>query len=218
MPAIRKPVPVLAPIAPRRGRRRRNEHLHLPRREGTYRLPLHIGNELESMLRDTGNPEASWRLAMLLALTWTRPACFGAPFVIDRRALNGLLALRLTEDQLRGAIKTLLKVGFIVRAGGGQFDRERQRNRAALYQFDPHFAALFRARLERRKRRICKSPTPGLRPIQKRFGGNEKPTPNRLRIEAPKRIGIPPAASQPNANLEAALERLKRAIGRAGGG
>jgi hypothetical protein len=40
----------------------------------------------------------------------------------------------------------------------------------------------------------------------------------RLKPEAPKRIGIPPAPSQSDANLEAALERLKRAIGTAGGG
>ena len=71
------------------------------------------------MLRERGNPETSWRVAMLLAMAWTRPRTFGAPFVIDRRALNRLLALRLTENQLRGAIKTLVAIGFLVKAGEG---------------------------------------------------------------------------------------------------
>jgi hypothetical protein len=129
------------------------------RRQGSYSLPGIVAERLEGALQGFGNRDAAADLARLLARCHRRA---GRPFVVCRRALSRVRELGLSEDEVRGAVAVLEKVGFLTRVGGGGFDQRRRRNAAVVWRLD------WAAR---------KSPTEGLRPEENRSGGIAAPCP-----------------------------------------
>src|SRR6476660_7157570 len=89
------------------------------RRAGSYSLPSAIAERLEGALQSFGNRDAAAALARLLALAHRRA---GKPFACCRRALSRVADLHLSEDQVRGAIAVLERIGFVDRIGGGAWD------------------------------------------------------------------------------------------------
>jgi hypothetical protein len=61
------------------------------------------------------NRERAFTLATFLGRFWSSRARMARPFPIDRRALADRDDLGLTEDQVRGAIRALERVGFLNR-------------------------------------------------------------------------------------------------------
>lgn len=99
-----------------------------PNSDGTYRLPRKTYDLLCVRLRGFRNHEAAVTLAVFLCRIWAAPNVFGQAFPIDRRALRRFhpeakryerfpaeQTLDLSEDRIRGAIKTLEKIGFLDR-------------------------------------------------------------------------------------------------------
>ena len=82
---------------------------------GGYRLPRTIELRLAAAARDLRNGEAVMALARFLARFHTAPAVLGRAFPVDRAALAAVEALGLTEARVRGALKALEEVGFLVR-------------------------------------------------------------------------------------------------------
>lgn len=86
----------------------------LPSRwHGDYRLPPSVTDRLLRELRGLRNRDACFKLAVFLARFNAAPTRINRAFPIDRRVLATRDDLGLTEDQIRGAILALLKVGFI---------------------------------------------------------------------------------------------------------
>ena len=160
-------------------------------------------------------------------------------FPIDRRALTDHQDLQLTEARVRGAIKTLEAVGFLERAipaTGSQYKQvgEGLHRKPILFVFGSDYAPAFIAANRRAAAargagsgaRRPPSPSYAARPSTTLVEARPLKSPKSkseaektvLMGEVRKPIGIPPKAFEPDANLEAALERLKRAIGKAGGG
>lgn len=112
----------LAPIPPRRGRRAKTP-FQPPRQDGPYRMPDMLFDRASNLLADTGNREECWRgLNYLLA---SNP--IDGIFPIDERALNGRLMLRMTQGQIKGMTKSLLKVALIERVtpeGDDEYQRD----------------------------------------------------------------------------------------------
>ena len=100
-----------------------------PNRNGSYRLPQRTYDLLCVRLRGFKNHEAALTLAVFLCRMHAVPNRMGHAFPVDRRALLTFYhpssqawspfpreqTLDLTEDQIRGAIKTLEKIGFLDR-------------------------------------------------------------------------------------------------------
>src|SRR5215217_8947176 len=88
-----------------------------PSREGRgYRLPHDIRDRLTTALAPFRNRDSAYALAVFLARFWSVPGRVALGFPIDRRELADRPDLGLTEDRVRGAIKTLEGVGFLERA------------------------------------------------------------------------------------------------------
>src|SRR5215207_6592875 len=85
-------------------------------RSGGYTLPKAAQDRLTTSLTGFRNREAAFALAVFLARYWSAPGRLERAFPIDRRALAERAAsLDLTEGQVRGAMGTLEKVGFLDR-------------------------------------------------------------------------------------------------------
>jgi hypothetical protein len=98
-------------------------------------------------VRDLRNAEAVLTLARFLARFHTAPAVLGRAFPVDRAALSAVGALGLTEAQVRGALRALEEVGFLVReAVTGSAYRPTAtglRRKPVFFRIAPEFYALF---------------------------------------------------------------------------
>jgi hypothetical protein len=204
-----------------------------------YRLPHDIRDRLAASLAPFRNREAAFVLAVFLARFWSVPGRLAGSFPIDRRALTDHPDLQLTEARVRGAIKTLEAVGFLERAipaTGSQYKQvgEGLHRKPIQFGFGADYAPAFIAANARaaaargagsparRPPSQNRAPRPSTtlleaRPLKSPKGKSEAES-SVLMGEVRAEIGLPPSVSQLDANLEAALERLKLAIGKAGGG
>jgi hypothetical protein len=82
---------------------------------GPYRLPHDVQDRLGSALTAYRNRDAAYALAVFIGRFWSAPGRIEQAFPIDRRALADRPDLGLTEARVRGAIRTLEKVGFLDR-------------------------------------------------------------------------------------------------------
>jgi hypothetical protein len=166
------------------------------------------------------------------------PSRVALPFPIDRRALAGHRELGLTEGRVRGAIWVLEEVGFLDRAitsGSNYKPTEDGLHRKPIpFVFGSQYAPLFIAANRRaaaarergsQERRLDEG-------ARERGGASVTSAGALSGLNLPKsrnpsergmimgklESGIPPQASVPNPNLEAALERLRKAAGIAGDG
>jgi hypothetical protein len=199
---------------------------------GPYRLPREAHERLTAALAPFRNREAAFALAVFLGRFWSMPGRVALPFPIDRRALAGHCELGLTEARVRGAIATLEAVGFLARfvTSGSSYrpTEEGLRRKPIPFQFGSDYAPAFiaanaRAAAARGRREGARRiPTPetargpSLASPEARApkSPKNKSSSEREVIMGEKRTsGIPPQAYVPNANLEAALERLRKAAG-----
>lgn len=185
---------------------------------GRYRLPRAVLDLLGSSLSGFRNAEATFALAAFIARFWTAPGRLGAPFPIDRRALAGHPDLGLTEGQVRGAIRTLERIGFLDRSIVERGSRYQQRGdelhrKPVLFEFGEPYGAAFRkanliARAVGQKERFPTGiPSPRL----------PKTTHQTRNVVIMGQVrGLPKGTSDaPRASplkLEEALSRLERAI------
>src|SRR4051794_2801049 len=82
---------------------------------GPYRLPHDVRDRLSSSLACYRNRDAAFSLAVFLGRFWSAPGRIEQAFPIDRRALANRPDLGLTEAKIRGATRTLERVGFLDR-------------------------------------------------------------------------------------------------------
>jgi hypothetical protein len=205
----------------------------------TYRLPHDIRDRLAAALAPFRNREAAFALALFLARFWSMPARVALPFPIDRRALAGHQELGLTEGRVRGAIRVLEEVGFLDRAltsGSNYKPTEDGLHRKPIpFVFGSQYAPLFIA-ANRRAAAARERGSQDRRPdgASRRRGASVTSGGALSSLKLPKSMspsergvimgeigrgsGIPPQASVPDTNLEAALDRLRRAAGIAGDG
>jgi hypothetical protein len=210
---------------------------HPSRAGGLYRLPHEVRDRLVAALAPFRNREAAFTLAVFLGRFWSMPSRVALPFPIDRRALAGHRELGLTEARVRGAIKTLEEVGFLARfvTSGSRYKATADglRRKPVPFQFGSDYAPLFIAANRRaaavrgRQEGARRMPTldsargPSVASAGaalKSPKSKSEAEPLVIMGEIVKRSGIPPQASMPNPNLEAALERLRKAAGIAGDG
>ena len=92
---------------------------HPSQGEGPYRLPRDAHERLTTALASFKNREAAYALAVFIARYHSASSRIVDAFPIDRRALANHPDLGLTEDKIRGAIRTLEAVGFLDRASAG---------------------------------------------------------------------------------------------------
>src|SRR3982750_1081526 len=131
---------------------------------GPYRLPRAIQEQLEKSLKDFRNAETAYALAVFLGRFWSSPNRLDVPFPIDRRALSSHRDLDLSEAKIRGAIKTLERVGFLDRAVVGkgscfQLKGSELHRKPISFQFGAEFRELFakankRAKIANPTRRV----------------------------------------------------------------
>ena len=110
---------------------------------GNYRFPRLIADLLNTQLAAYRNRDAAYKLAVFLARFHAAPNTIGRAFVIDRRKLDHHEKLGLTEAQVRGAIKTLVKIGFMKGELQGPERELGKVNRSPVfYRFIGEFASL----------------------------------------------------------------------------
>src|SRR5215210_4380655 len=80
---------------------------------GSYHLPYDVRDRLAAALTPYRNRDSAYALAVFLGRFWSAPSRIIDTFPIDRRELAGREDLKLTEDQVRGAIRVLEEVGFL---------------------------------------------------------------------------------------------------------
>lgn len=218
--------------------RRRDSRTTPPR---AYRLPHAVRDRLQAALEPFRNGERAYALAVFLGRFWSMPGRVALPFPIDRRALADREDLELTEGEVRGAIHTLEAIGFLARwkTLGSRYKATEAglRRKPVPFLFGPDYMPAFIAANGRAA--AARGGQDGARQhptAQKR----ERPSASLLepRTRAPAHqlkhpYNLPkdksaaqaallmgkmiapesPKAFQPNANLEAALDKLMRAIG-----
>src|SRR5215207_6966347 len=82
---------------------------------GPYRLPRDVQDRLGTALTGYRNRDAAFSLAVFVGRFWSAPGRIEQAFPIDRRALASRPDLGLTEAKVRGAVRTLERVGFLDR-------------------------------------------------------------------------------------------------------
>jgi hypothetical protein len=210
--------------------RRVRRPFHPTQGEGGYRLPHEVRDQLAAALAPYRNREACFALAHFLARFWSMPGRVALPFPIDRRALAGHRELGLTEARVRGAIRVLEEVGFLVRfvTSGSRYKATENglRRKPIPFQFGSDYFPLFNAAnrraaaARRRQEGTRRTPetldsargpsTASAGPLLKSPKSKSEATPSVLMGEI--RNGTAPQASVPNTNLEAALERLRQGV------
>lgn len=159
------PLP-LGPILHRRLKplQRRARRPFTPRTvDGPYQLPRAVQEPLGAALTGFRNAEAAWTLAAFLGRYWSTPGRLDIPFPIDRRALVGHPHLGLSENEVRGAILTLERVGFLERVAPGKGSGYRVgaegelRRKPILFAFGAAFLTRFREANTRAKARTHKA-------------------------------------------------------------
>jgi hypothetical protein len=201
-----------------------------------------VKDRLTSALERFRNREAAYTLAVFLGRFWSMPGRVALPFPIDRRALADREDLALTEAQVRGAIRVLERVGFLDRAltSGSRYKPTPNglRRKPIPFTFGSEYAPLFiaangraaAARGGQERERRPQTPDDRKRASAGSAGAHKntvRPAPIFSRPNSPKgseaerpvlmgemrkTSGIPPKAFVPDANLDAALERLKQGV------
>lgn len=238
MLAYQPPLPLQRPHQARLRSVRRP--FHPSRDTGPYRLPHDVRDILTGALAAFRNRDAAYALAVFLARFWSVPGRVEGTFPIDRRELANRKDLGLSEDRIRGAIRTLERVGFLERAirpkgsgyqltGAGELHRK-----AVLYAFGGDYAPSF-MKANRRAQEAHRRALGDRRPLSPtRAQQPAMSLPRTLNTNPPKDkersgsqvfmgdlrkpIGLPPKAFEPNPKLEAALDRLLQGFRQRRGG
>jgi hypothetical protein len=223
--------PLLPLPRPSRARVRSLRRPFTPSRTaGLYRLPHEVWDRLVSALAPARNRDAALALAVFLGRFWSTPNRLVSAFPIDRRELADRADLGLTEAQVRGAIRVLEEVSFLDRAIPGKGSRHKLtgagelHRKPILFQFGSDYAASFsRANQRAQKAREGQSRTRRA-PVSAMASRSSAATAALAVLSSPKlktseaaRVLMgeltpkPPEAAGANLNLEAALEKWRRA-------
>ncbi|WP_106335912.1 hypothetical protein [Alsobacter soli] len=151
---------------------------------GGYRLPGLISERIRIMLASFKNKEAAFKLFVFLARFHTGWRSGMRRMTIDRRKLAGHPALKLTEDQIKGAIKTL-RAAFLLEqipyaeayADGLCRNPGEPQMRAAWYAFSAEIAALFPSHGRAQKTAQPSTPNTEMNGPVRGHLGEEKPKP-----------------------------------------
>jgi hypothetical protein len=116
-----------------------------------YTLPRDVQERLTVALKRFRNREAAHTLAVFLARYWSSPGKLVQAFTIDRRSLSTVDSkvadLNLTEDRIRGAIKTLEAIGFVDRtvASGSLYKATEDglRKKPIRFHFGTEYGLMF---------------------------------------------------------------------------
>jgi hypothetical protein len=173
------------------------------------------------------NRDAAFSLAVFLGRFWSAPGRIEQTFPIDRRALANRPDLRLTEAQVRGAIRALEEVGFLDRAIPGKGSRHRLtgavelHRKPVLFQFGSDYASSFsraNQRTQKARERHSGARRALLAPVtaSRAFTTSALSSPkNKISGASKVLMGeLKPRLLEPtslNPKLEAALDRWKRA-------
>jgi hypothetical protein len=201
-----------------------------PSREvGPYRLPCDIQDQLLSALASFRNRDAAFALAVFIGRFWSAPGRIEQAFPIDRRALANHPDLGLTEAKIRGATRTLERTGFLDRVEPDRGSRYQRTDTGDLHRKPVCFrlGLSYRASFETANKRAQKrrerqgparriiSPAQCLRPSLGSAKARRLKSPKSKSEAIPQVIMGEIRASPPptslNPNLEAALERWKKA-------
>lgn len=196
-----------------------------------YRLPRAVQERLSVALEPFRNREAALTLANFLARFWSAPSRIVQAFHVDRRALCQLEDLGLSEDRIRGALKTLEAIGFLdrVEQQGSRYKATEDglRRKPIFFRFALDYRGLFEVankayrRAKERLSALARAILPqtkerastGFSAAQTKLPQIQSPSGSVLHLgEKEKESGIPPKAFEPNPNLEAALDRLLQGI------
>jgi hypothetical protein len=196
-----------------------------------YRLPRAVQERLSVALEPFRNREAALALANFLARFWSAPSRIVQAFHVDRRALCQLEDLGLSEDRIRGALKTLEAVGFLdrVEQQGSRYKatEEGLRRKPIFFRFALDYRGLFEVankgyrKVKERLSALRQAIMPQAKEQASAVAAEaraklpqiQSPSGNVLYLgEKEKKSGIPPKAFEPNTNLEAALDRLLQGI------
>lgn len=229
MLAVQPRLPLIVPIQARARRVRRP--FHPARGEGPYRLPQAVRDRLAAALAPFRNRDAAFVLATFLARFWSAPGRLVEAFHIDRRALAEHGELALTEKRIRSAIRTLEEIGFLDRAvtSGSRYKATEDglRRKPIRFHFGAEYAPLFiaangraaaaRGRPSGERRGLTLSSTLSrsmanvqASPLKGPKSNSEADRP--VNLGPLVKSGLPPAASEPDLKLEAALERLRKGV------
>src|SRR3954469_7475079 len=219
--------PLLPFPRPPSRRSRSNRHPFAPSSAGPYRLPRDVRDRLATALAPFRNREAAFALATFLGRFWSMPSRLLTAFPIDRRELAEHPALGLTEARGRGAIRTLEEVEFLARAiTSGSTHKptpDGLHRKPVLFMFGGDYGPLFSAANRRAAAaagrhsgaRRTSTPAKLLRPSTGLLMARPLNSPKNKSSEASRvimgEIRPSPIPTNPNSNLEAALERWKKA-------
>lgn len=213
-------IPHVSPPLPAASRRPRGPWA-LPDLVGPYKLPRAVQDRLKAALQDYRNRDAAAALAAFLGRFWSTPARLVLAFPVDRRALTDHPALGLSEARVRGAIATLVAIGFLdvdpVRGSAYRATEAGLHRKPVLYRFGAGYREDFdKANVAARATR---SKTPTSRRLVPISSIIPRPMPLRLELaqkESPRGRGLimgeheklPEEASP----LERALAQLRSAV------
>jgi len=217
------------PPAPR-ARLRHVRRPFTPSREvGPYRLPHDVRDRLGTALAHYRNRDGAFALAVFIGRFWSAPGRIEQAFPIDRRALANRPDLGLTEAKVRGAIRTLERVGFLDRVEPDQGSRYQCSDTGDLHRKPVCFrlGLAYRAAFEAANKRAQKhregqglarrpiAPSKGLRPCATLPAAPVLKSP-KYKSEAETKMFMgeikrPPPPTSLNPHLEAALDRWKKA-------
>jgi hypothetical protein len=121
--------------------------VHGSRWSGPYRMPMRVLELLQARLNGRKNRAAAHALAGFLARMNASPKRFGKAFPVDRRVLKDHSELDLTENQIKGAIRTLEEIGFLTRVAetgpAYRITAQGPRRKPLQFAFGPDFAPRF---------------------------------------------------------------------------
>ena len=200
--------------------------------EGGYRLPHDIRDRLTAALAPFRNRESAFALATFLARFWSVPGRVALAFHIDRRELKDRPDLGLTEDRVRGAIKTLEAVGFLERAippPGSKYKATEDglHRKPIKFVFGPEYAPAFLAANKRAAAarggvsgaRRSLPPDAARRPSTAVLAGQTLRSPKSKSVANPQvnlgeltRTSVLPAEPSGPIPLELALQRLSEGV------
>ena len=172
MPAVHHQLvlaPILAPAVARLRRRFcRKPLLRSPPASGRYTLPAGALAQLQGDATGARNAQKAVILATHVARYQSAPANLGRSFPLDRRALAQPCDLPLSEGEIRGALKLLEEVGFVVRvpAPGSPYQRtvEGLRRKPIWFTLGEPYLAMF-AEANRKPRGGPQAAQGGRRPL-----------------------------------------------------
>jgi hypothetical protein len=203
-----------------------------------YTLPRAVQERLTAALKRFRNRQSALTLATFLGRYWSAPGRVVQAFHIDRRALAEHAALGLSEDRIRGAIKTLEAIGFLDRAltSGSAYKptEDGLRRKPIKFHFGAEYGSMFlqanrrAAAVRERHSEAVRSQvlasnhraSTALPEAQISYSPKSKAPPERSMHmgEVTKTSGFPAKAFEPNSKLEAALARFEEGFRHSRGG